>query len=140
MLEQIFKEKASIKGFSLKIILLHPDSIFLKKRAEVIFGSGTSRAYQLKTLLILRNAFRSIHSNLVEVRTYDSLPSALIVQCDDRVLLGLHLNAGTAFANPHFEIRILNDDEKTTTLGVLVEDEFAKLSSDAFSRRSILRV
>jgi hypothetical protein len=74
VLEQIFKEKASIKGFSLKIILLHPDSMFLKKRAEVVFGSGTSGDYQSKkTLLILRNAFRLIQSNLVEVRRYDSL-------------------------------------------------------------------
>ena len=88
VLEQIFKEKASIKGFSLKIILLHPDSMFLKKRAEVVFGSGTSGAYQSKkTLLILRNAFRLIQSNLVEVRTHNSLPSVFIVQCDDRALL-----------------------------------------------------
>jgi hypothetical protein len=49
--------------------------------------------------------------------------------------LGLHLNTGKTFANPHFEIRILNDDEKTTTLGGMIEGELAKLSSDAFSRR-----
>src|SRR5436190_1360917 len=84
-LEQIFKEKAGIKGFLLKIIPLHPDSMFLKQRAEVVFGSGTSRVHQSKkTLLILRNAFRPIQSHLVEARTHDSLPSAFIVQCDDR--------------------------------------------------------
>jgi hypothetical protein len=128
--------KVDTAGFDLKIIMLHPDSPFLKRRGEIImerspdFGKNEVR----KSLSILKHAIGPSPAGFVEVRLYDSLPSVFLALADDRCLLGFHMNTGTALVNPHLEVQLYREGA-STVLGRMIEAEFEKVTSDNFSQR-----
>ena len=120
----------------MKLVLLHPNSVFLRQRGEIIFESpeaGKNEA--IKTLRMLRSAFGSSHGKNFEVRTYNSMPTAFIAIVDNTALIGFHLNIGTAHANPVLKVRVENDNGSLTVFGKMVNEEFKKVLDDRFSSR-----
>jgi hypothetical protein len=125
----------AIRNFILQVTLMDPASIFLKQRSRVIFKDSDVGTHEVrKTLLMLSRVEKCSNKGKLEVRTFDSLPSLFIVRCDERALIGFHLNQGTALEHPHLEIQISNEEGKQTKLGDMVEKELERATSENFSR------
>jgi hypothetical protein len=127
-LKPMLERMAGTKGMSIQIILLRPDSLYLKRRGEVIQPTqpnyGTAEAS--RSLFALRDAFGHKSKASVEVFVYDSLPSAFIVVADNRALLGWFMNTGTALDTPILECEMRRDN-RPTLLGSTIDAELAKV-------------
>jgi hypothetical protein len=139
-LKPILRDKVQDPQFILQITMLRPTSPFLKKRGEIIQPTqpGYGRSESERTLMALKEALENARSNNVEVRVYDSLPSAFIVQSDDLALLGFHFNTSVALHNPHLEIALAFEG-KPTLLGKAIQAELDKVAEPAFSDRVDLK-
>jgi hypothetical protein len=128
VLKETLKRKAHIPGFNMKMILLEPSSKFLSQRGKVIQPSQPMYGQQesQKSLLALYESLNDSNPVNIQVLVYDSLPSVFIVEVDNVALLGLHLNTAMALQNPHFEIQVTRDGEKTI-LGSMIQKELDKV-------------
>jgi len=136
VLRPVLEEKAQDANFVIKIVLLHPESIYLRRWGEVIFDSPDSGKNEVvKTLRMLRSALGVTPRKNFEVKTYDSLPTAFIVVSDDNALIGFHMNTGSALVNPHLRVRIEAEDGNLTAFGKMIDKEFKRVLQDSFSSR-----
>jgi hypothetical protein len=133
-LKSVLERMARTRGMRIQVILLRPDSVYLKRRGEVIQPTqpnyGSSEAS--RSLFALRDAFSLKPKASTEVLVYDSLPSAFIVVADNRALLGWFMNSGTALETPILECDMRRDG-KLTLLGAAIDTELAKVRTIAES-------
>jgi hypothetical protein len=131
-IKELLEAKAKQDRFSIQIILLRNDSKHLERRGLVVqpvqkdYGQQENK----RTVIALQEAFKGADPNRVQVLVYDSLPSAFLVETDDRAWIGLHLNTGVALRNPHFEVRRRVDGNETL-LGKMVREELDKVAKSA---------
>ena len=136
VLKPVFEQKTRDPGLSIKIVVLHPDSIFLRRRGEVIFDSPESGKHEaIKTLRMLKSAAGATPQRNLEVRTFDSLPTAFLAVADNVALIGFHMNTGTALINPHLKVRLEKENGTLTAFGKMIDEEFKKVLQDSFSSR-----
>lgn len=136
VLEPILEQKARNADFSIKILTLHPDSIYLQRRGEIIFGRPLAGKLEAeKTLRMLKRALGGRPTTSAEVRVFDSLLTAFLVVADNRALIGFYMSRGTALKNPHIEARIRDGEGELTPLGEMIEREFRIALSNDFSSK-----
>jgi hypothetical protein len=143
----ILRNKAQNPDFHLQITILHPHSTFVRRRGEVLqpnqqnYGptEGGRSLLALAEALVGTPAYgQNGGGGNAEVRVYDSLPSAFIVQRDEVALLGFHFNTGPALQNPQLEVALAFEGSPTP-LGRAIQEELDKVAQPSFSRRVDLK-
>lgn len=104
-------KKASIKGCSVKILLLDPTSPFAEARGKDLgYSNPTEPATSIRNDLAEIDRFcRNEGITNIEVRLHNTIPSMSIHSYDDISYIGFYLNRTPAVSSPQFIIN--NRDE-----------------------------
>jgi len=118
-------------GAEVMVYLLDPESPYLIERGRVAkpntpgYGPSETR----RSMLVLADSFARARAS-AKLLLYSSIPSALIVQADNKGIIGFHFHTGVALSNPILSFDIEQNGQRTT-LGKAVDGEFRILKTMA---------
>jgi hypothetical protein len=128
VLKPLLEEKAAQEQMSIEIFLMDPASPFLEQRGKVIQPDNENFGAEevTKAYLALKQAFAKADPKRVHIYALKSLPSALMVQADNKAYVGFYMHKGVATLHPIIEVERGNGEDVSWLAG-MIEAEFEQL-------------